>query len=1461
MSYDIGPRISIAGEAEFRESVKKINSEMKALNAEMKSVTSAYDENDKSTNKLKDQSMVLTKQIENQKGKMSLLTQQYEKQKAKLDVLEKALKDANAQFGEGSKEAAKAQMAYNKQANTLNMISANIHTVTTNLNEMNAEMRNINSARLQQFADDAKNAGEHLESAGRKMTVLSAAITAGAAYSAKALIDYESAFAGVEKTVDGTVEELGKISDGIRAMSKDIPATANDIASVAEQAGQLGIEKENVLSFTKVMIDLGESTNLSANRAADSLARLANITGLDPADYERLGSTIVELGNNAATTESEIVEMSSRLAAAGDLVGFTEPQIMAIATTISSLGIEAEAGGSAISKLVKQFEVMVATGSEGLGDFAKVANLTAEQFSAIWKHDPSKALAAFIDGLGQIKRSGGSVVATLDDLGITEIRLSNAVAAMATSNGLLTKNLDLANQAWMDNTALATEAEKRYATTASQIQIAKNTLNDIAITMGSEFLPMVNNAIEGVDNLGKWFSNLKEAEKENIIKILAITAAIGPMMTLTGKAAIGVGALTTAVSAYRTATAAGTAATVAFTTALNITPIGLAATAIAALASVIAGSFIANMLTGKEAAEEFKNSVTAIGEEYSETMKTIQGDSENRMYDLTTAESAIAKFQELNAITEKTAGQQAELATRAEEINTLLGEQVLILDSESGSYLVLADNMEAYIEKLRQEEEMKRLIAEQQAEQKKIQDTKAMIEEADKLIAANSKEIASLREVGDSTYALEQKNVELRNSKIALSKEVESSQGKYNALQRQIDKTGEAISAVAAQAQNNKVAFEELSNATNAVNTSVDLATNALKEQAEAGEISHATAAKLIDAGYGMALAIDEETGAITINEQAYKDLIEQKIQNQIADLEAQKTSLVDKLNKESGAAVDAAGSFTALAFSKAMANEADTASLASVEAQINSLKKLQKNLGAVSSKSTAASKSTTKAAKSSKQAVDKNVESYKNARKELEYLRDTGVMEEKKFYNELQGIQKKYLKESSDEWKSVNVELYKWKQKQAEELEKEAEKAAKNLEDAYKSMSEAISKKYENGFIDLKTYITNTKKERDKYLQGNKEAWVDSTQEMFEEVLSIYNDIVAEQQKMADNLADYGELFSRDDDGKVQLENIEKQIDALDKYEKALDDLKGKGISDGLLNEIAEMGVEDGADVAQKLLGKSDASFQKYIEDWEEKQQKAQEIADKFYKDQKDDLKTNYLDELISDLNGLDTEAYDAGKSIAENVTKGIVDGGGYQNQGQGEEKAPKGKSDGGSGDGMKAVLAKWEADQALIQEQMQTYTDMLIEKISILEDESIEIGYQSMLGMAKGIEQGESEVVKAITRTVRAAIEAAKDELDIHSPSREFEEIGDYSVDGYIRPWKGRAADVEQSIRDTLRAGVDIARQQITNTSSATTINEGDFVLQIANVNNGRDRDVSDFLRVGEFMRKQRSSARGGK
>src|SRR5690606_26117487 len=126
------------------------------------------------------------------------------------------------------------------------------------------------------------------------------------------------------------------------------------IAGVAECARQLGIETDNILEFTRVMIDLGEATNLTAEQAATELARFANITQMSQKDFDKLGSSIVDLGNNFATTEAEIVEMGMRLAGAGVQIGLTEPQIKALATAMSSVGIEAEAGGSAMTQVMKK---------------------------------------------------------------------------------------------------------------------------------------------------------------------------------------------------------------------------------------------------------------------------------------------------------------------------------------------------------------------------------------------------------------------------------------------------------------------------------------------------------------------------------------------------------------------------------------------------------------------------------------------------------------------------------------------------------------------------------------------------------------------------------------------------------------------------------------------------------------------------------------------------------------------------------------------------------------------------------------------------------------------------------------------------------------------------------------------------------------------------------------------------
>ena len=305
--------------------------------------------------------------------------------------------------------------------------------------------------------------------------VVSASISAGQSF--------ESAFAGVKKTTDATASEYEELRQGILAMSEQLPASADEIAEVAEAAGQLGIKKENLLDFTRVMIDLGESTNMTATDSASSLAKFANITNMAADKYSNLGSVIVDLGNNFATTESDIVAMGTRLAASGELVGLSQAQIMALAAAMSSVGVEAEAGGSAMSKLLKNIQVATETGGKSLTKYANVAGMTGDEFKKAFGEDALGATSAFINGLNDTERNGKSAIAILDDMGLTEVRLSNTILSLANANGVMTDAINTANSAWEENTALTNEASQRYATAESQVEMLKNKVNNIGISI------------------------------------------------------------------------------------------------------------------------------------------------------------------------------------------------------------------------------------------------------------------------------------------------------------------------------------------------------------------------------------------------------------------------------------------------------------------------------------------------------------------------------------------------------------------------------------------------------------------------------------------------------------------------------------------------------------------------------------------------------------------------------------------------------------------------------------------------------------------------------------------------------------------------------------------------------------------------------------------------------------------
>ncbi|HCL78941.1 MAG TPA: phage tail tape measure protein [Synergistaceae bacterium] len=348
-------------------------------------------------------------------------------------------------------------------------------------------------------------------------------------------VKFESAFAKVKKSVGGTEAELKAMEQGIVEMSKTMPTAAEEIARVAASAGQLGIQRQNILGFTKAMIQLGETSNMSADEAADSLARFANITQMSQKDFDRLGSTVVALGNSLATTEKEVVEMGLRLAGAGKQVGMTEAQIMALGGSLSSVGIEAQAGGTAFSKLMIEMKLATVKGGNAVKDFATVAGMSAQEFTALFGRDATGAIIKFIQGLASLEGTGMTAIEVLDKMGITEIRLRDAILRATGASNVFTNSIELGSKAWQKNNELQEKTAIFYKTTEKRLAILRNQIAATGREIGNTLTPSLMVAANRVADVTKAFSELSPELKTSIVNWGLAAAAIGPMILIFSK--------------------------------------------------------------------------------------------------------------------------------------------------------------------------------------------------------------------------------------------------------------------------------------------------------------------------------------------------------------------------------------------------------------------------------------------------------------------------------------------------------------------------------------------------------------------------------------------------------------------------------------------------------------------------------------------------------------------------------------------------------------------------------------------------------------------------------------------------------------------------------------------------------------------------------------------------------------
>ncbi len=454
-----------------------------------------------------------------------------------------------------------------------------------------------NTTAVSQGSTKVKSYGEQWEKTGKKISEvgtgldkatkplqnLSLLLAAGGVASAKFAIDFEDNFANVKKTVDGTDEQLATIKQDIIDMTtvginghSAIPKTTEELTELAAAGGQLGIQTENISGFTETMAMVETATNLAGEEGAATLAKFANVTKMSQSDFDRLGSSIVALGNNFATTEADIAAMAMRLGGAGTQIGLNQADILGIATALSSVGIEAEAGGSAFSKAMIAMQSACSTGytqinsvisktgmslrdlqllssnsskdfkalADDLGytsdelnsmiksgvqleNFAKITGRTSEEFKNLFESSPSEAIDAFIKGLQNADSTGESAIEMLQDMGFTEVRLRDSLLRLANSEAGVTDAVTMSNEAWQENTALQNEFEAKAETTASKLAVTKNNFIEAARGIGETMLPTIKDMSSGLAAFAQKLSSMSDSTKKSIVNTGLVIVGLG----------------------------------------------------------------------------------------------------------------------------------------------------------------------------------------------------------------------------------------------------------------------------------------------------------------------------------------------------------------------------------------------------------------------------------------------------------------------------------------------------------------------------------------------------------------------------------------------------------------------------------------------------------------------------------------------------------------------------------------------------------------------------------------------------------------------------------------------------------------------------------------------------------------------------------------------------------------------
>ena len=1033
---------------------------------------------------------------------------------------------------------------------------------------------------------------------------LGSALKAAASNAVSMAMSNETAFAKASTLLSG--DDLTKYFEGLIEMSNRTGVAFTDLAESMYSALSAGVPQDNVLEFVENTINLSKGGFTQTATAIDIVTTALNAYQMEMSEATHVQDVLITTQNLGKTTVDELASNMGKLIPTANGVNVAFDQLGAMYATVTANGVATAETTTYLNAMINELGASGSTAEKAMQAATAGTDMAGKKISEIsaMGYDVTDVLKLMDEYAQSTGKSLSDMFSSSEGAKAANILLSNAesfksnITAMIDSTG-----------------AAATAAETMMDTTAEKTQVAKNQIDNLTSAIAEQLLPAIGETAQSVsdaldssgiktvaETVGSFISGTLTLLLKNINLIASavtgVTAAVIAFKTANvltkviaswqtaalqvtllgnaqGAAAIKSAALKGELTAQEIVYAVlsgkldvATAKQIALNTAMNMNPAGIIAVAVGLLATALTG-FAISAGTAESAAKELNDAI----DQMHDSVESSIADNEAEMSVL---KDKVKRYDELRTAVSLTSDEQKELSTLAQELQSVLGDEVTVVDQLTGKYNDLTDAVDTYV-------------------QKKTASVKLSAYEQEAAEAYNIKRNAEnkLKELNEKYGGL---NSDDYFAKIKATATVFSDYGNTLAAGQQFEADVKAAQKAIEEADKTIAEWQSL-------------ASESYKDGITAS---------------------GSQTPAATSGKQAQPD-------NSLPDYWKKKSEDF-KYWKESYKYDYDMGRISAEEYYATLASlrdeflENDSDEWRSVNVEIkkyyDSLSEEQKKAyeKRLEEQKKADEESQKAAEQAAAEAIAAQKAAYSEEKFQLEFKLKTNQITEKKYYSELAKLRDKYLDKNSAEWRSAFLETYEYNQKMIQANKDALEQLLNDASDTTLSALEKI--------VSARDSLTA------KLTDFNK---------TFEKVTETIPETIAVKGDFTITTAEHDvETY------KMGADSIEDNVKVLEEYGAMLDALKARGADESTLSSILNMDIEEGMEFGSKLLNMSDQAWNSYFDSLERLHKTAAEISAKYYQDEVNSLKENFVDKLRSAFDGMTSDMYQVGFDTAKAFVEG---------------------------------------------------------------------------------------------------------------------------------------------------------------------------------------------------------------